>query len=174
LFYKIKLYRFVIVLFGLLASCGYQFVGSAPLPFESITIDPVVNKTYEPRLEEVLHRALSEAFIEQGIQVVDEGGDYNLHSVIKEFRTISESEFRSDEIERGVVVEQRVTMFVNFILTGDGTRERYSRMENPYKFTHDASGSVQSTITQREADIRRVCREIALDLITRITLENVP
>jgi hypothetical protein len=144
------------------------------MPFESITIDPVINRTYEPRLEEFLHRALSEAFIEQGIQVVDQGGDYHLSSFIKEFRTISESEFRSDEVERGVVVEQRVTMFVNFILTGDGKRDRYTRIENPYKFTHDATGSVQSAIVRREADIKRVCREIALDLITRIVLANVP
>ena len=51
-----------------LYSCGYRFVGSSPLPFDSITIDPVVNKTYEPRLEEIMHRALSDQFIAQGIQ----------------------------------------------------------------------------------------------------------
>lgn len=172
--YKMKLYRYVVFFFGLIVSCGYHFVGSEPMPFESITIAPVINRTYEPRLEETLHRALSEAFIEQGVQVVGRGGDYHLSSLIREFKTITESEVQSDALDRGVPVEQSVTMNVNFILTGIEKKVRYGGIDNPYKFNYDATGSVQSAVTLKEADIRRVCREIALELITRIMLEHVP
>ena len=173
MFYKI-LCLYYVIFFWLIASCGYKFVGSEPLPFESITIEPVINRTYEPRLEEILHRALSEAFIEQGIQVVDQGGDYHLSSFIKEFRTITESEFRSDTLDRSVPVEQNVNMYVNFIITGNDKKMKYSRIDNPYKFNYDASGSVQSAVNLKDANIRRVCREISLDLITRLMLEYVP
>ena len=43
---------FVLLLF--LTSCGYRVVGSNFLPFDSIHIKHVENKTYEPRLEESL------------------------------------------------------------------------------------------------------------------------
>ena len=48
------------------SSCGYRFIGSQSLPFDAITIKPVRNNTYEPKLEEKMHDALSIEFIHQG------------------------------------------------------------------------------------------------------------
>ena len=56
----------ILVLALFIYSCGYRVVGSSFLPFESINIKHVKNETYEPRLEERLHLALSKEFINQG------------------------------------------------------------------------------------------------------------
>jgi len=48
----------IFLFFG--ASCGYHIIGSRSLPFQTITIKPVQNKTYEPGLEELLKRNLKE------------------------------------------------------------------------------------------------------------------
>ncbi len=68
-----------------LSSCGYHLIGSRLLPFNSITIKQVQNKTYEPRLEEKLHNALSKEFITQGIKVQRSGGDVEMEATINNF-----------------------------------------------------------------------------------------
>jgi hypothetical protein len=148
-------------------------VGSTPIPFESITIEQVANKTYEPRLEEVLHRALSEAFIEQGIQVMTKGGAYTLKSTITEFKTLSEAEYQINKINRGSVVEQRVYMDVDFSLIGEKNPMELKKTRNPYKFTFGATGPIQTTVNRKAYDTQRVAREIALELITQIMMRNV-
>ena len=61
-------------------------IGSTPLPFHSVTIKQVRNKTYEPRLEEKMHNALSKEFINQGIEVMNSGGEVELEATVMDFQ----------------------------------------------------------------------------------------
>jgi hypothetical protein len=163
-----------------LYSCGYRFIGSSTIPFNSITIDPIVNKTYEPRLEEILHRALSDEFIAQGIQVMAQGGDYRLKSTITEYRVAPVAEFDKS------VKEHRITMLVDFVLSKGEKIIEFKRVSSPYKFTFQTTDvtsdvnvkqlnndeleriEIRDTVIRKEIDTIRVSREIALELIVRI------
>ena len=79
IFLLVTLFLFV------LYSCGYSIIGSKYLPFDSVTIKPVRNNTYEPLLEESLHNALSREFIVQGIDLVTADGDIDIETVITNF-----------------------------------------------------------------------------------------
>lgn len=178
--FSVKLILLVLSYLVLFYSCGYRFVGSSTMPFNSITIDPVVNKTYEPRLEEILHHALSDEFIAQGIQVMAYGGDYRLQSTITNYQVSPVAEFDKS------VKEQRITMWVDFTLSNAEVVNKFKNIKSPYQFTSQTTNvardtnpktlnddererrEVQDTAIRKEIDTIRVSREIARELIVRI------
>lgn len=149
----------------LISSCGYHMVGSRSLPFDSITIKPVQNRTYEPGLEERLHYALSKEFIAQGIKVLAAGGDLDLEATITSFhlRTIAAVDER--------VKEQAIVMMADIRVIDDGRVTEFKRMGSPIKITFQSTGTVSETVAEKERAIEKACTEIAKEIVGRIIVK---
>jgi len=147
-----------------LSSCGYHMIGSKSLPFDSITIKPIHNKTYEPRLEDKLHNALSKEFITQGIKVVAANGDVDLEGTITTFELSSIASI--DE----KVQEQEITMRVDIRLTDKERVTKFTSMKSPIRITFQSTGGVSDSVVQKERAIEKACSEIARELISKIII----
>ena len=151
-------------LFILVSSCGYHMVGSRFLPFDSINIKHVDNRTYEPRLEEKLHNALSEEFINQGIKAEGPSGDIILEAVITRFElgaigAIDES-----------VREQEIIMLVDIKVIDKDEVIEFKSMGSPILITFQTTGTVPQTVDLRNRATIKASREIARDIVGRIIM----
>jgi hypothetical protein len=150
-----------------LASCGYSIIGSRHLPFNSITINPVVNRTYEPRLEERLHNALTKEFLDQGIKVMAAGGDITLDATVTAFmlRTIA----AVDEH----VKEQEVILRVDVRLDDKGKVTEFTSVKSPIRVTFETAGTVSDHVVQKERAIDKAFSEISKEIVSNIIIQYV-
>jgi outer membrane lipopolysaccharide assembly protein LptE/RlpB len=147
-----------------LSSCGYHMIGSTLMPFNSITIKQVQNKTYEPRLEEKLHNALSREFINQGIKVQRAGGNVEIEATVNNFE-LGAIGAVDDKIK-----EQSIIMRVHIKLVDQGKTTEFRAMESPIKITFQSTGTVSESIIHKELAIEKACSEIAKEIVSRIIL----
>ncbi len=147
-----------------IASCGYRMTGSRLLPFNSITIKPVLNKTYEPGLEERLHNALSNEFINQGIEVRASGGDVELEATVTAFLLGAVGSVD------GIVKEQELIMKVDIKLTDKGRVTEFRAMQSPIKITFQSTGTVSESAAHKESAADKASREIAKEIVSRIIM----
>jgi hypothetical protein len=148
----------------LLMSCGYHLVGSRLLPFNSITIEPVKNTTYEPRLEERMNIALSNEFINQGIEIKASGGDAYLETTITEFALGAIGAV--DE----TVKEQEIIMHADLKLTSDGKVTEFKSIASPIKITFQTTGTVSQAAARKEFSTEKACREIAREIVSKVII----
>lgn len=148
----------------LITSCGYRVVGSTLLPFGSINIDHVRNETYEPRLEDRLHAALSKEFIIQGIKVNSAGSEVALTATVKEFKLGAIGAINE------TIKEQELIMRADISITDKGNVTHFTGIQSPIKITFQATGSVSDTVARKEIAIDKACREIAKEIVGRIVL----
>ena len=156
--------HFSLLTFG---GCGYHMVGSKPLPFDSIEIKHVNNKTYEPRLEERLHTALSEEFLTQGIKVVSANGDVSIETTITAFELSSIATI--DE----KVQEQAIIMRVDVKITDKLRVIEFSSMESPIRITFPSYGTVSDSVVQKDRAVNKACSEIAREIIGKMIIRYV-
>jgi hypothetical protein len=149
----------------LFVSCGYRLVGSRLLPFNSITIQPVKNNTYEPRLEEKMNIALSNEFINQGIEIKASGGDADLETTITEFALGAIGAV--DE----TVKEQEIIMYADLKLTSDGKVTEFKSIISPIKITFQTTGTVSQAAALKEVSTEKACREIAREIVSKVIIE---
>jgi len=147
-----------------LLSCGYHIIGSRSLTFRSITIKPVQNKTYEPGLEERLHNALSNEFINQGIGVNTSGGDVVLETIITIFQLGAIGAV--DE----TVKEQGLLMRADIKITDNGRVIEFKNTASPIKITFQSTGTVSESVSEKERATDKACKEIAKEIVSRIIL----
>jgi len=154
----------VLICVFFLTSCGYRIIGSQPLPFNSITIKPVQNKTYEPGLEERLHNALSAEFINQGIEIKSGAGDVELKATVTTF--VLGAIAAIDE----VVKEQEIIMHVDIKMTDNERVMKFDSMQSPIKITFQSTGTVSDSAAQKEMATDKACREIAKEIVSKIII----
>ena len=160
----IKYSVLIICVASALFSCGYHIIGSKFLPFESITIKPVQNKTYEPRLEERLHNSLSREFINQGIEVKAAGGSVSLEATVTSFQLGAIGAV--DE----TVKEQELLMLVDIVVVDNGETTTFKNMASPIKITFQSTGTVSQSVNEKEKATDKACREIATEIVSKIIL----
>ncbi len=163
---KINIYCVLLLISCFLfLSCGYRFIGSRSLPFDSITIKPVKNNTYEPKLEERMHMALSNEFINQGMEVKAAGSDAVLETTIMTFALGAVAAV--DE----TVKEQEIIMQVDLRLTSNGKITEFKSMVSPIKITFQSTGTVSESVAHKETAADKACREIAKEMVSKIIIE---
>jgi hypothetical protein len=154
-----------LLLFSLfVTSCGYHVIGSRSLPFQSITIRPVQNKTYEPGLEERLHSALSSEFINQGIGVNTSGSDVVLETTITMFQ------LGAIGVVDETVKEQELLMRADIKLVDNGKVMEFTNATSPIKITFQSTGTVSESAVQKESATDKACKEIAKEIVSKIIL----
>ena len=151
-------------LFILVSSCGYHMVGSRFLPFDSINIKHVDNRTYEPRLEDKLHNALSEEFINQGIKVEGPSADITLEAAITRF------ELGAIGVVDESIREQEIIMLVDIKVIDKGNVIEFKSMGSPILITFQTTGTVPQTIFLEDRATIKASREIAKDVVSRIII----
>lgn len=157
-------YFVLFILTGSLASCGYRIIGSSYLTFDSVTIRPVLNRTYEPLLEERLHNSLSREFLNQGIEVKASGGDVEIEARVTSF--LLGAIGAVDEF----VKEQELIMRVDITMTDGKTVTEFREMTSPIKITFQSTGTVQESAAHKEQATEKACREIAKEIVSRVIL----
>ena len=162
--FRFMLRLFFLIMYVFFSSCGYHMVGSKHLDFKSVTIKPVENKTYEPKLEESLHRALSEEFISQGIKVVAYDGDISIETKINTFELGSIAAIDEN------VQEQSVTMRVDVKILDKERVIEFVAMESPIRITFQSTGTVSDSVIHKERAIDKACREIAGEIVGKMVL----
>jgi uncharacterized lipoprotein YajG len=145
-------------------SCGYHLIGSKPLPFNSVAIKPVINKTYEPGLEEKLHNALSKEFIAQGIKVKAINGDVDLTATITNFE-LGAIAYIDEKVK-----EQDIILKVDVIIRDSTQAMEFRSMKSPIRVTFRTTGTVNESVVEKEKAIDRSCSEIAREIISKMIL----
>jgi hypothetical protein len=124
----------------------------------------VLNKTYEPGLEERLHNALSSEFINQGIGVNTSGDDVVLETVITIFNLGAIGAV--DE----TVKEQELLMRADVKITDKDKVMEFIDAASPIKITFQSTGTVSETAAEKDRAAEKACREIAKEIVSRIIL----
>ncbi len=164
-FLRFSAYCLLLTAYFFLSSCGYRMIGSKFLPFDSIIIKPVQNKTYEPRLEEKLHNALSNEFVNQGIEVKVADASVELESTITVFELGAIGAI--DEI----IKEQELIMLVDMKVINDKEVTEFKAMKSPIKITFQTTGTVSESVAHKESAIDKACAEIAKEMVSKIIIK---
>jgi len=154
----------IVVLALFLSSCGYRVVGSTLLDFDSINIKHVENKTYEPRLEDRMHLALSKEFTNQGIAVNSADAEVTLEATVIGF------ELGAIGAVNDIIKEQELVMEVDIRIVDKGNIITLNSMRSPIKITFQVAGTVSESVAHKETAIDKACSEIAKEIIGRIIL----
>lgn len=160
---RIRLALFIAAM-TFIVSCGYQIIGSSSLPFDSITIKPVENRTYEPGLEERLHNSLSTEFTNQGIDVKLSGGEAVLETVITSFQLGAVGAV--DE----TIKEQELIMKADISFIDNGSVMRFEGIQSPIKISFQSTGTVNQSAAEKERAADKATKEIAKEIVGRIIL----
>ncbi len=158
-------YCLLLTTYFFLSSCGYRIIGSKFLPFDSITIKPVKNKTYEPRLEEILHNALSNEFVNQGIEVKATGASVELETTITAF------ELGAIGAVAEIVKEQELIMRVDIKVIDEEKVTEFKAMKSPIKVTFQTTGTVSESVAHKERAIDKASAEIAKEVVSKIIIQ---
>lgn len=170
-------YFLLLISYLLVSSCGYHIIGSKYLPFDSIVIRPVQNMTYEPKLKEKLHNALSREFITQGINIVpadrpDTLGKVPDSGIVLEAR-ITTFELRTIAAVDEQVKEQEIIMLVDVTIIDKNTMSEFKAVRSPLQITYQATGTVSEANVRKDMAIDKACTEIAKEIADKITMKYV-
>ncbi|MBI5188729.1 MAG: hypothetical protein HZA07_06645 [Nitrospirae bacterium] len=153
------LFTFHFSLFTLFG-CGYTIHSKISLPFDSIQIGKIENKTLEPKLQDRLHKALTEEFLKHGIQVGATGSGYRLECIIEHFdlNTLSE---RND-----ITVEYEVVIRGNFkLIDPSGNAKDFKDICSPFIVSFPSSGRLEDVLAYKELVSERVVRDMAMEIV---------
>jgi outer membrane lipopolysaccharide assembly protein LptE/RlpB len=142
-----------------ISGCGYQIHKHAALPFTEVKVGLLKNRTLEPKLEDRLHRALTEEFLKQGI-AISPAAKYTLMGEIHSFDMVGLSE------KAGITVEYRVVIAADFTLVDNqgkvvGTKKTVS----PFIVSFTASEDLGNLIASREVAEEQAMKDIATEIV---------
>jgi hypothetical protein len=103
------LLSFILISAIMLPGCGYNLYRQSQLPFTEIEIGRIENRTFEPKLQDKLHAALSEEFMKNGI-LVSPGAGTKISAVVYAFEMTVLSE------KQDFTTEYRVDIHADFVI----------------------------------------------------------
>ena len=142
----------------LLSGCGYSVHRQSDLPFSEIQIGTIENKTLEPKLQDKLHTALTEEFMQNGI-MVRPGADTKLSAVIHDFdmKILSEKE--------DITVQYRVIIRADFAIEYKNGKTELKNMDTPFIVTLTASNALNKLLATKELAEEQAMRDVAMRLV---------
>lgn len=145
----------------LIAGCGYTIQGRASLPFDSVSIGNIVNKTYEPRLQDRMQAALANELLKYGF-TLDGNSPYRIDGVIDAFelRTLSE--------KSGTAIEYEIIIKGDFKLAEPSGKTRELRNHGVFIVSFSSSESLQPVIAAKEKAIEKALRDLSSEIIASI------
>lgn len=156
---KIRPIRFVSAILCLLfiAACGYKIQGRDTLPFETVKIGMIENRTYEPKLEDKFHKALADELLRNGF-VLSKNAKHVITGVIHGFKIKPLTE--KDKI----AFEYEVIISGNFYLTYPDGRTKELRNSGAYTVSFSASGNLQNITASKESAIETAMKNLSSEI----------
>jgi len=142
----------------LLSGCGYSVHRQSELPFTEIQIGTIENKTLEPKLQDKLHKALTEEFMHNGIMVTP-GADTKLSAVIRDFEMKILSE--KDDI----TVQYRIFIQADFSVFYKNGKTEIRKMDTPFIVTLTAANALNKLLATKEPVEEQAMRDVAMRLV---------
>ncbi len=145
-----------------LAGCGYTLQTTADLPFDTISIGRIDNKTLEPKLQDRFNRSLAEYLAQYGYQVGP--SRYILEGEITGFTLMPTTE------QNLVATQYQIVITANFKLT-DKTNGRSVPLiaSTPFITYFGSSGSLVNVLAQKESATAGALQNLSLSVVTQIT-----
>ncbi len=148
-----------VCLLSAVSGCGYTIRNKASLPFKEIKIGRIENKTLEPKLQDMLYRALTEEFLKQGVGV-SPGAAYKLDCTIHDFDLKILSEISN------VAVDYEATIKADFTLTDpSGKTREFKNVESPFIISFSGPGPLNDLIAAKESASERAMTEMAVEIV---------
>lgn len=142
-----------------MSGCGYSIHPQSALSGTDVSIGLIENKTTEPKLQDKLHRALTEEFMKQGVRVA-QSADYTLAAVISRFDMVSMSE------KEGVTVDYRVTVNVEFrVLDRSGKVIETKSVSSPFIISVTEEVNLGNLLAFKEVAEEKTMRDIAMQIV---------
>ena len=142
----------------LLSGCGYSMHRQGDLPFSEIQIGTIQNNTLEPKLQDKLHRALTEEFMKNGIMVTPAAGT-KLSAVITDFDMKIFSE------KKEITVSYRIRMRADFTLTEKSGKTELKKIDTPFIVTLTASNALNTLLATKELVEEQAMRDVAMRIM---------
>jgi hypothetical protein len=141
------------------AGCGYSLQNKANLPFQSIQIGKIENITVEPKLQDILYRALTDEFLKHGVSV-DPNAGYKLSGIINHFELLILSE-KSD-----IATEYEVVIKGNFNLTDpSGKIKELKNTISPFIVSFSGPGPLNDLIASKEKASEKAMKDMAMEIV---------
>lgn len=142
-----------------LNSCGYSIHRYSELPFKEIKLGLIENKTLEPKLQDKLHKALTEEFLKHGI-MIEPDANLKLTGIIHKFSLDGLSE------KRGVVIEYKAVINADFMLTDEkGETKHIKNISSPFIVSMSGSSDFGSLIANKDLAETRAMNDVAMEIV---------
>ncbi|MFZ3137015.1 MAG: LptE family protein [Thermodesulfovibrionales bacterium] len=142
-----------------LIGCGYSIQNKASLPFHAIQIGKIENVTVEPKLQDMLYKALTDEFLKHGVAVNRDAG-YKLGGTINHFELLILSE-KSD-----IATEYEVVIKGNFTLTDpSGKIKELKNTGSPFIVSFSGPGTLNNLIASKELASEKAMRDMAMEIV---------
>lgn len=158
LFFLLTCHVSLITLFG----CSYSIQRQSNLPFESISIGKIENKTIEPKLQDKFQRILTETFMEYGFRI-DPLSRYMIEGSLISFdlKPLAERSL--------TVTEYEVIIKANFILFDTKTNDKIPiNIRRPFITYFPVFGRIEDILVNKEIATNKAIKDISLEITRSI------
>ncbi len=146
----------------LIPGCGYTIQGKASLPFQTVKIGKIVNRTYELKLEDRMQRALAAELLKTGFSLGAESG-YSIEGVLNVF------ELRVLSVKVNEASEYEVIVKGDFRLYGPSGQVRTLRSGGIFITSFlSTEENLTSIITGKELATERALRDFSSEIVASI------
>lgn len=152
--------NFALLIFNfafLLAGCGYTLQGRDTLPFTSVKIGRIENKTFEPKLEDKFQKALADELIRNGIMISN-----SAKHIIN--GTIDDLQLKPLAEKEGVASEYQVIIKARFFLTSPDGKVKELRNSGVFTVSFSGSGNIESLVAAKEQAAETAMRNLASEI----------
>jgi hypothetical protein len=149
----------------LLTGCGYTLQGKSSLPFQSIAVSKIVNKTYEPKLEDRMQIALVNELMRTGF-ILDNSSGYRIIGGLTTFELVTLSE------KVGVAVEYEVTIRGEFRLVDPFGGARALRTRGVFIVSFPSTATLQNVIALKEQATERALKDFSSEIVASILYDR--
>lgn len=140
-----------------LIGCGYKFQGRETLPFDSVRIGRIENRTFEPKLEDKLQKALADELIKNGIMISKNSGHVITGVITKfELKPLTEKE--------GLAVEYEVIIKGEFFLTSPEGKVTELRNSGVFIVAFYNAGSLNELTASKEPAIETALKNLSSEI----------
>jgi outer membrane lipopolysaccharide assembly protein LptE/RlpB len=157
---KVKSFMLLSTVYCLLFTffgCGYTLQGRDKLPFTSVKIGIIENKTFEPKLEDKFQKALADELIKNGIMISKSAGHVISGSIYDfSLKPLSEKE--------GVASEYQVIIKARFFLTSPDGKVKELRNSGVFTVSFSGSGNIESLVAAKEQAAETAMRNLASEI----------
>lgn len=150
---------FAFISFILLNGCGYSVHRYSSLPFTEIKIGLIENRTLEPRLQDKLHKALTEEFLNHGISINPAAG-LKITGIIHNFDMVVLSE------KNGVAVEYQIVIKADFrIIDEKGDIKDIKNISSPFIVSFSGAEEFGRLLANRDVAEERALSDVAMQIV---------